>query len=88
MEVEKKKKLNLSFSPDIIDYLQVQAADYGMSISAYLTMLVCNHRKENTALESMQNIGGIMEKLEELLNKQESNIVSQKTLVQGETINK
>lgn len=88
MEIEKKKKLNLSFSPDIIEYLQVQATDYGMSISAYLTMLVCNHRKENQALEGMQNIGGIMERLEELLNKQESNIVSQKTLVQGETINK
>lgn len=88
MEVEKKRKLNLSVSPDIIEYLQIQSSEYGMSISAYLTMLVCNHRKENQALESMQNIGGIMEKLEELLNRQEDNIVSQKTLVQGETINK
>lgn len=67
MEVEKKKKLNLSFSPDIIEYLQIQSADYGMSISAYLTMLICNHRKEDTALASMQNIGGVMDRLEELL---------------------
>ena len=88
MEVEKKRKLNLSVSPDIIEYLQIQSTEYGMSISAYLTMLVCNHRKESQALESMQNMGGIMQRLEELLNKQENNIVAQKTLVQGETIKK
>lgn len=69
MEKENKKKLNLSFSPDIIDYLQEQSRDFGMSISAYLTMLVCNHRKESSALESMQNMGGIMEKLEKLLEE-------------------
>ena len=40
-----------------------------MSISAYLTMLVSNHRKESFALESMQNIGGIMEQLEKLLEE-------------------
>lgn len=88
MENEKKKKLNLSFSPDIIDYLQVQSADYGMSISAYLTMLVCNHRKESSALEGMQNMGLIMDRLEEILNQQSPNTVSQKTLVQDETIKK
>lgn len=88
MEIEKKKKLNLSFSPDIIEYLQVQSADYGMSISAYLTMLICNHRKEDTALASMQNIGGVMDRLEELLNQQTINTGSQKTLVQSETIKK
>lgn len=69
MEIEKKKKLNLSFSPDIIEYLQVQSKDFGMSISAYLTMLVCNHRKEDSALQSMQNMGGMMEKLEKLLEE-------------------
>jgi len=69
LEVEKKRKLNLSVSPDIIEYLQTQSIEYGMSISAYLTMLVCNHRKESQALESMQNMGGIMEKLEKLLEE-------------------
>lgn len=69
MAKENKKKLNLSFTPDIIEYLQTESENYGMSISAYLTMLVSNHRKENFALESMQNIGGIMEQLEKLLEE-------------------
>lgn len=69
MEKENKKKLNLSFAPEIIEYLQVQSTGFGMSISAYLTMLVCNHRKEDSALESMQNMGGMMEKLERLLEE-------------------
>lgn len=69
MAKENKKKLNLSFTPDIIEYLQIESENYGMSISAYLTMLVSNNRKENFALESMQNMGGIMEQLEKLIEE-------------------
>lgn len=69
MSKENKKKLNLSFAPDIIEYLQNESEEYGMSISAYLTMLVCNHRKESSALEGMQNMGEIMQKLDKILNE-------------------
>ena len=46
MEKQNKEKMNLSFAPDIKEYLLSQSEACGMSVSSFLTMLVCIYRKE------------------------------------------
>jgi len=60
----KKKSLNLSFSPSVIEYLQCESDAFGMSISAYLTMIVQQSRLQSQALNEMSNMKGYIDKLE------------------------
>lgn len=46
MSKQNKEKMNLSFSPDIKEYLIWKSDQNGMSVSSFLTMLVCIYRKE------------------------------------------
>lgn len=61
--------MNLSFAPDIKEYLYSQSESYGMSVSAYLTMLVCNHRKESEAMATMGNMTQMIEKIESFIEQ-------------------
>jgi len=63
---ERKKSLNLSFSPSVITYLQSESEAFGMSISAYLTMIVQQNRIQTQALNEMSNMKVYIEKLESM----------------------
>lgn len=67
MEKQNKEKMNLSFAPDIKEYLVSQSDACGMSVSSFLTMLVCIYRKEqedNTA--ALLNGGMLLKEIERL----------------------
>lgn len=67
MEKQNKEKMNLSFAPDIKEYLLSQSEACGMSVSSFLTMLVCIYRKEqedNAA--ALLNSSMLLDELERL----------------------
>lgn len=67
MEKQNKEKMNLSFAPDIKEYLVSQSETCGMSVSSFLTMLVCIYRKEqedNAA--ALLNGSNLLEEIERL----------------------
>lgn len=66
MEKQNKEKMNLSFAPDIKDYLIIQSEAHGMSVSAYLTMLVCNYRQQMDAMSAMGGMSELINKIENL----------------------
>jgi hypothetical protein len=77
--VERKEKMNLSFAPDIKEYLQIQSEYYGMSVSAYLTMLVSNHRRETEAMSTMGNLGQLMDKMQKFLDSNDRSSIGDRS---------
>ena len=66
MERENKEKLNLSVTPEIKEYLDKQSIAFGMSISAYVTMLVSNYRQQVNSMAQLSEITETVKKLEKL----------------------
>lgn len=63
---EKKEKLNLSVAPEIKEYLDKQSIAFGMSISAYLTMLVSNYRMQTNSMAQLAELTETVKRLEKL----------------------
>jgi len=72
MEKQNKEKMNLSFAPEIKEYLINQSEIHGMSVSSFLTMLVCIHRQqqeENTvALANSNTLLNEIERLKQMIS--------------------
>ena len=66
-----KVKLNLSVAPEIRDYLSNEADNFGMSISAYITMLTNQSKQQAQALNAMGNMQELMDQLKSLIAKKE-----------------
>lgn len=67
MEKQNKEKMNLSFAPDIKEYLISQSELCGMSVSSFLTMLVCMYRKEQEDnVAALLNGGMLLDEIEKL----------------------
>lgn len=60
---DNKIKLNLTFAPAIKDYLDNQSEAFGMSISAYLTMIINQYRQQNEVLSEMAKMQGYLEQI-------------------------
>lgn len=67
--VQYKEKMTITLSKDIKDYLVSQAEHFGMSSSAYITMLVNNSRIQSQALSEMSKIQGVIDQMAELVEK-------------------
>lgn len=48
-----KEKLNLTIAPEVKKYLQEESEVFGMSISAFITMVVQQYRTQATAITEM-----------------------------------
>lgn len=65
MKTEKQQKVRLGIylNPDIKEYAEDRALYYGMSLSAYITMLIANNRNQEQAMVSLPQF---MEQIKEL----------------------
>lgn len=54
--MEKKVRLNCYVIPDIKKYLEEQSDAYGMSLSAYLTMIIQTYRQQSDSISMMNSL--------------------------------
>lgn len=62
----KRARMNIYLVQELKDYVDTQARNFGLSTSAYMTMLIQNYRMQNDALASMNNVDEMIKKLESL----------------------
>ena len=60
----KRARMNIYLVQELKDYVDTQARNFGLSTSAYMTMLIQNYRMQNDALASMSNVDDMIKKLE------------------------
>lgn len=68
----KRARMNIYLVQELKDYVDTQARNYGLSTSAYMTMIIQNYRMQNDALASMSNMDDMIKKLEQLNSLTES----------------
>lgn len=69
MEIIKRVKLNLSITPEVKEYLIEQSNIMGMSSSAFITMLISQHKQQAQALSSVDLMKAMMSQMKELEDK-------------------
>lgn len=62
----KRVRLNVYLVPELKKYVDEQARNYGLSTSAYMTMIIQNQRLQNDALASVETAKDLMNKMESL----------------------
>lgn len=56
----KKERIQLYLSKNIKDYIDSQADEFGMSISAYVTMCINTYKQQNDAMVHMSKISEML----------------------------
>lgn len=69
----KRARMNIYLVQELKDYVDTQARNFGLSTSAYMTMIIQNYRVQNDALASVKNVEDIMNKLEKLNSLNDKN---------------
>lgn len=59
-----RARLNIYIIQELKDYVDEQARNYGMSTSAYMTMIIQQHRLQSDALASIETAKELMNKME------------------------
>lgn len=59
-----RARLNIYIIQELKDYVDEQARNYGMSTSAYMTMIIQQHRLQTDALASIETAKELMNKME------------------------
>lgn len=59
-----RARLNIYIIQELKDYVDEQARNYGMSTSAYMTMIIQQHRLQSNALASIETAKELMNKME------------------------
>lgn len=62
----KRARMNIYLVQELKDYVDTQARNFGLSTSAYMTMIIQSYRMQNDALSSMSNVDDMIKKLETL----------------------
>lgn len=62
----KRARMNIYLVQELKDYVDTQARNFGLSTSAYMTMIIQNYRMQNDALSNMNNVQDLIEKLENI----------------------
>lgn len=65
---QQKVRLGIYLNPDIKDYAEDRASYYGMSLSAFVTMLIANNRNQEQAMVSLPQF---MEQIKDLKEQAE-----------------
>lgn len=65
-ENNKRARMNIYLVQELKDYVDSEAKNFGMSTSAYMTMIIQNYRMQNNALNSMSNAHALLNKLDEM----------------------
>lgn len=69
---ENKIRMGCSVSPEIRAYIEEQCEFYGMSIGAYISMLVVQSREQKDSIKAMQNVQVLINELAEIKEKKEN----------------
>lgn len=70
----KRARMNIYLVQELKDYVDTQARNFGLSTSAYMTMIIQNYRVQNDALASMSNVNDMIDKLEKLNSLNDLNV--------------
>lgn len=70
----KRARMNIYLVQELKDYVDTQARNFGLSTSAYMTMIIQNYRIQNEALASMNNVNDMIDKLEKLNSENYLNV--------------
>lgn len=62
----KRVRLNVYLVPELKKYVDEQARNYGLSTSAYMTMIIQNQRFQNDALASVETARELINRMESL----------------------
>jgi hypothetical protein len=62
-----KVKLNMTVAPELKEYLIKQADCFGMSVSAYLTMIVQTYRTQTKALEEISKVQSYIDQFQNMM---------------------
>lgn len=69
---ENKIKLNAYVSSDIKDYIDEQCDFYGMSLGAYVSMLVVNYRQQTQAMNQLSEFKDLVNQVKLIQDKEEN----------------
>lgn len=70
MQISKnREKLTLSLATEIKEYLVNESENFGMSTSAFITMVVNQYRQQVQVLNEMSKMQGIINQMKELVEK-------------------
>ena len=69
--MENKVKLNLTIAQPIKDYLTLQSEAFGMSISAYITMVINQYRQQTEVMSEMAKFQTYLDQMKEMMDKQQ-----------------
>lgn len=69
-EKENRIRVNLSVAPSVKQHLDKQAEEYGMSVSAYVTMCIQHYRIQYETINMFEKMNGI--DFKEIQNKNEN----------------
>ena len=56
----KRGRINIYLVQELKDYVDEEAKRFGLSTSAFMTMLIQNYKMKNTALSSVNDINGLI----------------------------
>lgn len=62
----KRARMNIYLVQELKDYVDTQARNFGLSTSAYMTMIIQNYRMQNDALANMNNVNELLDKMEKI----------------------
>lgn len=69
----KRARMNIYLVQELKDYVDAQARKFGLSTSAYMTMIIQNYRTQNDALSSVNKVGDMIDKLDKLNSLNDKN---------------
>ena len=59
-KVSKRARMNIYLVQELKDYVDGEAIRFGMSTSAFMTMLIQNYKMQNIALSSVNDVNGLV----------------------------
>lgn len=69
MEDNKRGRINIYLAQHLKEYVDNKAKDFGLSTSAFMTMIIQQYKVQDEAMTAMGDMGQVLEKLNELENK-------------------
>lgn len=62
----KRERISITMAPVVRDYVNKASEEYGMSVSAFITMCVQNYKVNNEALSEMSKVQSYFDQMREL----------------------
>lgn len=69
MEDMKRGRINIYLAQHLKDYVDAKAKDFGLSTSAFMTMIIQQYKIQDEAMSAMTDMGQVLQKLNELESK-------------------